>query len=83
MELSFEVDVEEIVDSCNTREINHLIEYLIKKNYIDKTQILSKISKTNMHDELWDETILKLRESRLLLSSSQTSLIERIVKNLP
>lgn len=78
--IDFEID--EILFNCSKRNIQEIIEYLIKNGYILKEQIVTNQSK-NMHDDLWYEAITKLLKNRHVLSKYQIDKIEEIARNIP
>ena len=74
-----EIDPYEYVLECSNDEIDDLIECLTKEGYLD-TKTMPMSNKKNLLDEEWEEVVLKLFSSRLLINSEDEEIIRLISK---
>ena len=78
-----EIDIEpyEYVSECNKREIRELIEVLIDEGHLSQSALpVVKNKHRNMLDDEWDEVIVKLQTSRLVMSEEDEKMIREISK---
>ena len=78
-----EIDIEpyEYVSECNKREIRELIEVLIEDGHLSQSALpVVKSKHRNMLDDEWDEVIVKLQSSRLVMSEEDEKMIREISK---
>ena len=85
-DFSTEIDIEpwEYISACSKREVQELIESLVEEGHLDSFNGQVKpVSKHNtlMEDEWW-AALVKLRDSRHLLSSEDEDRITDIAKRL-
>jgi hypothetical protein len=78
-ETEVDVDPREFVDSCSTREITQLINYLIEEGHLppecDKS---SKPEHPSVLEGIWDTAISKISNNRLLLTPEEEETIIKI-----
>lgn len=69
----------EFVDSCNSREINQLIEVLIEDGHIQSNQLNKYgVSKSNLNDEIFWESLETLSKCRDLLTLEEEDFINNL-----
>lgn len=73
----FDIDPSEFVSSCSKREIEELIECLIDDGHINKN-CYSQNKNKNINDLVWEESMDKLINIRLLLSKEDEETILKI-----
>jgi len=85
-DFSTEIDIEpwEYISECNRREINKLIEILIEDGHLTQFngEVTPKKEGVSVMDSEWDESLMKIRNSRHLLSNEDEHLINEISKKL-
>ncbi len=72
----------EFVDSCSDREITELIEVLVEDGYITKESILENNNNLSVNDEIFFEVLVKLSNSRHLLTKIEEEIIKSIADRL-
>ncbi len=83
-EFTAEVDIDpsEFVDSCSKRERDRLIEILIEDGYIEPDQDTKNknngVSKPNMNDQIFWDSLDKLAKCRDLLSIHEENYINNL-----
>lgn len=70
-----DIEVDEFVDSCDSREIKELINYLQEQGHLNES-ILSK--GVSVLEQEWNSVLNKLSKSRLLLSIEEEEIIKKI-----
>ena len=70
----------EFVNECSTREMTQLIDILIECGYIPDTSNIG--GPDNIHDELFQDAIDKIRASRHILSKTEEDIIKAIADRL-
>ena len=85
-DFSTEIDIEpwEYISECNGREIDELIETLIEDGHLSRFngKALPNKQGGSVMDLEWDEIILKIRNSKHLLSNDDESRIIEIANKL-
>ncbi len=81
-----EIDIDpwEYVSECSRRDITELIEVLIENGHLDtfNGKITKKKEGVSIMDIEWDELIIKIRNSKHLLSNEDESRISEIANKL-
>jgi hypothetical protein len=81
-DFSTEIDIDawDYISACSNREVKELIEVLIEQGHLDSFNGQVKITnpQNNLFDDEWWELLVKLRDSRNLLSNDEESLIKNI-----
>lgn len=72
----------EFVYSCSDSEITQLIEVLIEDGYITKESILKTNDDLSVHDEMFMEHLMKISNSRHLLTKTEEEIIKSIADRL-
>ena len=79
---STEIDIDawDYISACSNREVKELIEALIEQGHLDSFNGQVKVTnpQNNLFDDEWWELLVKLRDSRHLLSNDEESLIRNI-----
>lgn len=76
-----DIDVEEFVDDCSTREINELVKYLQSEGHLNHSYVPTK--DMNMLDVEWANIINKISgNARLRLSNEDEEMIRKIANKL-
>jgi len=78
VEAEVDIDVEDFIYECSDRDIEKIIKCLVEEGKLPKT--LKPITGITFTEEMWNETIEKLRSNRLLLSDEEIDIIEKIAK---
>jgi hypothetical protein len=85
-DFSTSVDIEpwEYVSECSGRDIEDLIESLVEEGHLDRFngKVVPKKGNISVMDLEWDEIILKIRNSKHLLSNDDESRIIEIANKL-
>jgi hypothetical protein len=85
-DFSTSVDIEpwEYVSECSGRDIEDLIESLVEDGHLDRFngKVVPKKGNTSVMDLEWDEIIIKIRNSKHLLSNEDESRIIEIANKL-
>jgi hypothetical protein len=85
-DFSTSVDIEpwEYVSECSGRDIEDLIESLVEDGHLDRFngKVVPKKGNTSVMDLEWDEIIIKIRNSKHLLSNDDESIIINIANKL-
>ena len=77
-----DIDPDEFVSSCSSREIEELIDVLVEDGYIPKINDVAPNDK-NLLDEEWDEVISKIAGlGRLRLTNEEEEIIRKIANRL-
>lgn len=81
-DFSTEIDIDawDYISACSNREVKELIEALIEQGHLDSFNGQVKVTnpQNNLFDDEWWELLVKLRDSRHLLSNDEESLIRNI-----
>jgi hypothetical protein len=76
-----DIDPYDYVSECSKREIRELIEVLIEDGHLSQTALpLVKSKDRNLLDDEWDEVVLRLQSSRLVMSDEDEQMIREISK---
>lgn len=77
-----DIDPDEFVSSCSSREIEELIDVLVEDGHIPKISDIAPIDK-NLLDEEWDGVIGKIAGlGRLRLTNEEEETIRKIANRL-
>jgi hypothetical protein len=81
-DFSTEIDIDawDYISACSNREVKELIEALVEQGHLDSFNGQVKVSnpQNNLLDDEWWESLVKLRDSRHLLSNDEEFLIRNI-----
>jgi hypothetical protein len=78
-----DIDPDEFVSSCNSREIEELIDALVEDGHITKPGNHIPENDKNLMDEEWDEVIGKISgRARLRLTNEEEEIIKKIANRL-
>lgn len=76
-----DIDVEEFVDECSSREISELVQYLREQGHLNDNNIPAE--DMNVLDLEWAEVIDKISgNARLRLTTEEEELIKKIANRL-
>jgi len=78
VETDIDIDIEDFVDTCNKREIDELIDYLVECEYLPPTMLSEVISSKTFSEIDFEEKLTKIANNRFLLSDEEFELIEKI-----
>ena len=82
MDETIDIDPDEFVSSCNSREIEELIDTLVEDGHIPEFSDIALRNK-NLFDEEWDGIIGKIRGlGRLRLTNEEEETIRKIANRL-
>jgi hypothetical protein len=85
-DFSTSVDIEpwEYVSECSGRDIEDLIESLVEEGHLDRFngKVVPKKGNVSVMDLEWDEILIKIRNSKHLLSNDDESRIIEIANKL-
>lgn len=82
MDETIDIDPDEFVSSCNSREIEELIDTLVEDGHIPEFSDIALCNK-NLMDEEWDGIIGKIRGlGRLRLTNEEEETIRKIANRL-
>jgi len=85
-DFSTEIDIEpyEYISACSKRDIDDLIESLIEDGHLDSFngQVKPKREGATVMELEWDELMMKIRNSKHLLSNEDESRIIEIANKL-
>ena len=82
MDETIDIDPDEFVSSCNSREIEELIDTLVEDGHIPEFSDVALRNK-NLFDEEWDGIIGKIRGfGRLRLTNEEEETIRKIANRL-
>ncbi len=74
-----DVDVDDFLRECSSRDIKELIEYLREDGYLPNHGDIS-MSLDNIHDQEWYDILKKLAGLRLQMSLEDIETVKQIVK---
>ena len=82
-EVEVEIDItpQEYVDSCDTIEVEELVDILIEEGFLSKTAKIGNSEKLYT-EKAWEETLNKLCTWRSILTSEEIESIEKIASRL-
>jgi len=77
-DFSTEIDIDawDYISACSNREVKELIEALIEQGHLDSFKVNNP--QNNLFGDEWWESLVKLRDSRHLLSNDEETLIRNI-----
>lgn len=79
-EAEVDVDVDEFISACNSREIKEIIEALTEDGHLTNVTPIIPKEKMSIMDEEWFNIVDKLAILRLRMTSEEESIIREIVK---
>lgn len=79
-EAEVDVDVDEFISACNSREIKEIIEALTEDGHLTNVTPIIPKEKMSIMDEEWFNIVDKLATLRLRMTSEEESIIREIVK---
>jgi hypothetical protein len=75
------IDPSEFVDSCDSSEINELIEALVENGSIKPSEVIKKgVKRPNINDEVFLESLGTLAKCRDLLSITEEQFINNLAE---
>jgi hypothetical protein len=77
---SSDIDAEEFVTSCTSREIKELLRYLIKEDYIKADSILDYGTSFSIPEQDFENALNKLHGKYTTLSTEEEEIIKAIAK---
>jgi len=80
VEAEVDVEIDDFLSSCSSRDINELIEALIEDGYLKADCQTNSTGKKTYLEEEWDQISNKINEIRLRISPEDEELIRNIVK---
>ena len=75
-----DIDVDEFVDSCSSREITQLIDYLEQEHYIKADSRLNAEKQMSVGETFYVEAIEKLLDKYHMLTREEEELIIKLSK---
>lgn len=79
---SLDISPGEFVDACSKTEIDELISALYDTGYITSKSILENNNDLSVNDEIFFEVLVKLSNSRHLLTKTEEEIIKSIADRL-
>jgi hypothetical protein len=80
VDIDIDIDVEDFVNDCNSKEIKELIKYLREKGHLDGEMLTDNMS---ILDKEWAEVISKIGVlGRLQLTNKEEETIRKIANRL-
>ena len=77
-----DIDPSDFVSACSKREIKELIECLAEDGYLKPTYYNVPEDKQSLLDKIWGETLDKLSNNRLMLTTEEEEIITKIANRL-
>jgi hypothetical protein len=77
-----DVDPSDFVSACSKREIKELIECLTEDGYLKPTHYKVSGDKESLLDIIWNETLDKLSNNRLMITNEEEEIITKIANRL-
>lgn len=80
--VSIDVDIDEFISNCDSRDIKYIIESLVEDGHINESAVINKKSKLQLTpgEELHFNNCGKIANSYLQMSNEDITLIETIAK---
>lgn len=78
-ETSIDIDIDDFISECNSREIKDLIEFLVEDGYLPES-ILTDTPK--IENTYWNQEVQKLTDNQWKLSVEDEQTILNITKKL-
>ncbi len=80
--IDVDINIDEFVDICSSRDIKELIEYLRDNKHLPdvEDEDEEKTESFNIHDEEWYDVLKKLAGLRLQMSLEDIETVKQIVK---
>lgn len=75
-----DVDIDDFLSACSSREIKNLINALIEDGYLNPTAIKVEDNKKTYMESEWDELTNKFSEIRLRISQEDEETLRGILK---
>jgi hypothetical protein len=73
-----DIDVDDFLDCCNSRDIEKLIEYLIYQGHISEEQLEVDDSRVTLLEYEFNNVITKIVDNRLRLTAEEDALLKKI-----
>lgn len=74
-----DIDPDEYLDACSTREIKEVIEWLVTNDHISKSSIGGDGNDNlNVNEEIFQESVIAISKSRLSLSIEEEEYIVKL-----
>lgn len=78
-ETSIDIDIDDFISECNSREIKELIEFLVEDGYLPESILTDTHKAENTN---WNQEVQKLIDSKWKLSVDDEQTILNITKKL-
>lgn len=78
-ETSVDVDIDDFISECNSREIKDLIEFLVEDGHLPESVLTDAPKAENTN---WNEEVQKLIDSKWKLSVEDEQLILNVTQKL-
>jgi hypothetical protein len=84
MVMTIDIDIEDVLDDCSSWEIDYVINWLKRNDYIKNNDIVSddEYEGDNIMDIEFKTAIDKIRDKRLNISLEDEALIKQIANKL-
>lgn len=84
--VGIDVDIDDFLSSCSSKDIKYLIECLVEDGHIDRLNLslLNKSHKSSnlINDDRWNDAIKKLLENRHQLNSEDEATVFEISEKI-
>jgi Ser-tRNA(Ala) deacylase AlaX len=84
MVMTIDIDIEDVLDDCSSWEIDYVINWLKRNDYIKNNYVVSdnEYESDNIMDIEFKTAIDKIRDKRLNISLEDEALIKQIANKL-
>ena len=84
MVMTIDIDIEDVLDDCSSWEIDYVINWLKRNDYIKNNYVVSdnEYESGNIMDIEFKTAIDKIRDKRLNISLEDEALIKQIANKL-
>ena len=84
MVMTIDIDIEDVLDDCSSWEIDYVINWLKRNDYIKNNYVVSdnEYESDNIMDIEFQTAIDKIRDKRLNISLEDEALIKQIANKL-
>lgn len=79
-EVELDIEIDDFLSSCSSRDINELIEALIEDGYLNPDCQRNSTGKKTLIEEEWDQITDKINKIRLIIKQEDEEMIRSIVK---
>lgn len=79
-DVSVYINIDDFLDSCGTRDIEYIIEYLIEGGHINEEALDEKKNITGICEDEFEEALKKLRGKWNMLTKEEENYIVNISK---